>query len=384
MDSSKIAKRHQQPAENILMDIATLAKQIPNLIDLSIGDPDLITSEKIIDAAFADAKAGHTKYTASGGSSEFLDAVIQFYQKQYNLHFSVDQVRATVGALHGMYLALQVILDPGDEVIIHEPYFSPYKDQVLFAGGKPVFLPTFEEDGFQINIDCLKQTITDKTKAIIINSPNNPTGAVFAPETFKQIAELAIAHDFYILSDEVYEAFAFYEDFVPMAVFAPEHTITFSSFSKAFAMTGWRIGYMIAPSYINQAAKLINESVTYSAPSPSQQAGIYALAHAETLIPEVVSVFKERLEYVEKRVQEIPFLSMLPVQGTMYAFINIEQTQLGSVAFTEKLLKETNVLVIPGKAFGETTGDHHVRLAATQSLDVLKEAFDRIEKLTFN
>jgi aspartate/methionine/tyrosine aminotransferase len=383
MDITNIAAQYQQPAENILMDIATLAKQVPDLLDLSIGDPDLITDERIINAAFTDVKNGHTKYTASGGSQAFLDTVIGFYQKQYGLTFAADQVRATVGALHGMYLTLQVLLNPGDEVIIHEPYFSPYKDQVLFAGGKPVFIPTYEEDGFQINIDVLKAAITDKTKAIIVNSPNNPTGAVFSPETFKAIAELAIEHEFYILSDEVYEAFCFYDDFVPMATFAPENTITFSSFSKAFAMTGWRIGYMIAPAYINDAAKLINESITYSAPSPSQQAGIYALNHADVLVPEVVSVFKQRLEYVAQRIADIPFLSLHPVKGSMYAFINISKTGLTSVPFVEKVLKETNVLMIPGKAFGETTGDNYVRLAATQNLDVLKEAFDRIEKLSF-
>ncbi|MFD2306739.1 pyridoxal phosphate-dependent aminotransferase [Enterococcus termitis] len=382
MDISNIAKRHQHPAENILMDIATLAKQVPNLLDLSIGDPDLITDETIINAAFTDAKNGHTKYTASGGSQEFIETVVAFYEKQYGLSFEPTQVRATVGALHGMYLTLQVLLDAGDEVIIHEPYFSPYKDQVIFAGGQPVFIPTYEEDGFQINIDVLKAAITDKTKAIIINSPNNPTGAVFSPETFKAIAELAIKHDFYILSDEVYETFCFYDDFVPMATFAPENTITFSSFSKAFAMTGWRIGYMIAPAYINEAAKLINESITYSAPSPSQQAGIYALNHAEQLVPKVVSVFKERLEYIEQRVAQIPFLSLHPVKGSMYAFINISKTGLTSVPFVEKVLKETNVLMIPGKAFGETTGDEYVRLAATQDISVLKEAFDRIEKMS--
>lgn len=383
MDISNIAQRHQTPAENILMDIATLAKQVPDLLDLSIGDPDLITDETIINAAFNDAKKGHTKYTASGGSQEFLEAVSAFYQKQYGLSFETSQIRATVGALHGMYLTLQVLLDPDDEVIIHEPYFSPYKDQVIFAGGKPVFIPTYEEDGFQINIEVLKAAITDKTKAIIINSPNNPTGAVFSPETFKAIAELAIEHNFYILSDEVYEAFCFYDEFVPMASFAPEHTITFSSFSKAFAMTGWRIGYMIAPNYINEAAKLINESITYSAPSPSQQAGIYALTHAEQLVPKVVSVFKERLEYLEQRIAQIPFLSLHPVKGSMYAFINISKTNLTSVPFVEKVLKETNVLMIPGKAFGETTGDDYVRLAATQDISVLKEAFDRIEKMSF-
>ncbi|ALV21820.1 pyridoxal phosphate-dependent aminotransferase [Carnobacterium antarcticum] len=382
MDKTYTALAHQFPDENILMEIATLASETENLIDLSIGDPDLITDEAIIDAAFEAAKQGHTKYTASGGSQDFLQAVIDFYEKHYQLTFKPNQVRATVGALHGMYLTLKTILNPGDEVIIHEPYFSPYKDQVIFSGGIPVFMPTYEKDGFQIDIELLKSAITDKTKAIIINSPNNPTGAVFSPELFKQIADLAIEHNFYILSDEVYEAFTFYDDFVPMATFAPEHTITFSSFSKAFAMTGWRIGYMIAPDYLNEAAKLINESITYSAPTLSQRAGIYALDHADELVPKVTSVFQERLEYIAERVAEISFLSLHPVKGSMYAFINISKTNLDSVAFTEKLLKETQVLVIPGKAFGES-GAQYIRLAATQNLVLLKEAFDRIEKLNF-
>lgn len=383
MDRSFLSQFHQQPEENLLMEIATLATAVPNLIDLSIGDPDLITNKKIIDAAFEDVKNGHTKYTASGGSQEFLDTVVSFYDRHYNLQFSPQQVRATVGALHGMYLTLQVLLNPGDEVIIHEPYFSPYKDQVLFAGGKPIFIPTYEKDGFQIDPEVLEAAITAKTKAIIINSPNNPTGAVFSKETFQQIAEIAIKHDLFILSDEVYEAFCFYDEFTPMATFAPENTITFSSFSKAFAMTGWRIGYMIAPDYINEAVKLINESITYSAPSPSQQAGIFALNHAEELVPQTVAVFKERLEYIAQRIEAISFLSLHPIKGSMYAFINIEGSGLTSVPFVERLIKEIQVLLIPGKAFGHTVGDNYVRLAATQNIEVLKEAFDRIEKINF-
>lgn len=384
MNRPLIAERFLQPEENLLMEIATLAKKTPNLIDLSIGDPDLITDATIIEAAFADVKAGHTKYTASDGSADFIQTVVDFYQKQYQLTFSPSQVRGTVGALHGMYLALAAIIDPGDEVIIHEPYFSPYKQQVELVGGVPVFIPTFEKDGFQIDVEVLKAAITEKTRAIIINSPNNPTGAVFSPETFEKIAAVAIDHDLLILSDEVYEAFCFDDTFVPMAAFAPENTITFSSFSKAFAMTGWRIGYMIAPESINLTAKLINEAIAYSAPTPSQRAGIYALNHYDTLVPQVVAVFKERLTYIEQRVAEIPFLSLSPVKGSMYAFINIEQTGLDSVSFVEKLLKETSVLTIPGKAFGETTGDGYVRLAATQSLDLLKEAFDRIAACSFD
>lgn len=382
MDSRYLKTFYQHPEENILMDFTTMASQMDNLLNLSIGDPDLVTNLAISQAAFEDVKNGHTHYTASDGSADFIESVINFYQKQYDLNFEKNQVRATVGALQGMYLTLQVLLNKEDEVIIHEPFFSPYRTQVIEAGGTPVIIPTFEEDGFQINIDILKAAITSKTKAIIINSPNNPTGAVFSKETFKEIADLAIEHDFFILSDEVYEAFSFYEDFTPMATFAPNHTITFSSFSKAFAMTGWRIGYMIAPDYINAACKLLNEDITFSAPTPSQRAGIYALNNYQELVPEVVAVFKERLEYVEKRVKEIPFLNLHPVKGSMYAFINISASGLTSMDFATKLLQEQQVLVIPGKAFGNS-GDNYIRLAATQSIDVLKEAFDKIEKLKF-
>lgn len=382
MDSRYLKTFYQHPEENILMDFTTMASQMDNLLNLSIGDPDLVTNLAISQAAFEDVKNGHTHYTASDGSADFIESVINFYQKQYDLNFEKNQVRATVGALQGMYLTLQVLLNKEDEVIIHEPFFSPYRTQVIEAGGTPVIIPTFEEDGFQINIDILKAAITSKTKAIIINSPNNPTGAVFSKETFKEIADLAIEHGFFILSDEVYEAFSFYEDFTPMATFAPNHTITFSSFSKAFAMTGWRIGYMIAPDYINAACKLLNEDITFSAPTPSQRAGIYALNNYQELVPEVVAVFKERLEYVEKRVKEIPFLSLHPVKGSMYAFINISASGLTSMDFATKLLQEQQVLVIPGKAFGNS-GDNYIRLAATQSIDVLKEAFDKIEKLEF-
>lgn len=378
-----MAKKFQETPVNILADIGTLAKKTSNILALSIGDPDLITDEAIINVAFADVSRGATKYTESGGDIELIQAIQAFFKRTYKLEFAENQIRATVGALHGMYLALQVLLDPGDEVIIHEPYFSPYKDQVLNSGGSPVFIPTYEKDNFMINTDILEAAITDRTKALILNSPNNPTGAVFSKETLEKIAELAKKHNFYILSDEVYDGFCFYEDFIPMASLAPEHTITFGSMSKNFAMTGWRLGYMISPSYINEAAKLLNEGITYSAPTPSQRAAIYALNHAETLIPKVANTFKERLEYVQKRVAKIPYLSLHPVKGSIYAFLNISRTGMDSVTFSEYLLQETQVLIIPGRAFGDS-GDNYVRLAATQDLNVLKEAFDRMERLTFN
>ena len=355
MNKEKIARRFQQPAENLLMKIAVLAKEKEDIIDLSIGDPDLITNPAIIEAAYADVKKGATKYTAPDGSKEFLTTVVDFYRKKYGLDFQVNQVRATVGALHGMYLVMQVLLDPGDEVIIHEPYFSPYREQVTLSGGTP----------------------------IIINSPNNPTGAVFSEKTLKQIAEVAIEKELFIISDEIYEDFAFKETFVPMASLAPDNTITISGVSKGFAMTGWRLGYMIAPTYINQVAGMINESITYSAPTASQRGGIYALKHYEELVSPTVAIFKERLAYIEKRVAEIPYLSLPSVAGSMYAFINISKSGLDSVTFVEKVLEQSGVLFVPGKAFGENVGDDYIRLAATQPMEVLAEAFDRLAELTF-
>lgn len=382
MNSTNIAKRHQGTPVNILANIGTLAKTTPDLLDLSIGDPDIITDKTIIEAAFTDVKAGHTKYTESGGEITFINAVIDFYKRLYHLEVAADQVRATVGASHAMYLALQVILDPGDEVILHEPFFSPYKEQIIQSQGVPVVVPTYEKDGFEIDIDLLEAAVSPKTKAFILNSPNNPTGAVFSKEAFAKIAALAEKYDFYIISDEVYDGFSFYSDFTPMLAFAPEHTILLGSLSKNFAMTGWRIGYMIAPPYINEAAKLLNEGITYSAPSPSQRAAIYALNHAETLIPQVTAIFQKRLEYIAERIAAIPYLSLHPVKGSMYAFVNITRTQMSSVPFSEYLLKETKVLVIPGLAFGES-GDNYVRIAATQPIPILKEAFDRLEDLSF-
>lgn len=383
MDKSKIARRFQQPAENLLMNIAILAKEKEDIIDLSIGDPDLITDPTIIEAAYTDVKNGATNYTAPDGSKDFLSTVVDFYQKKYGLSVECNQVRATVGAMHGMYLVLQALLDPEDEVIIHEPYFSPYREQVILSGGKPVFVPTYEEKGFQLDVEVLKAAITDRTKVIVINSPNNPTGAVFSESTLKKIAEVAIENELYIISDEIYEDFAFKEKFVPMARFAPDNTITVSGVSKGFAMTGWRLGYMIAPAYINQIAGLINENITYSAPTASQRGAIYALKHYEQLVPPVVEVFKERLTYVEKRVAEIPYLSLSSVSGSMYAFINISKSGLDSVTFVEEVLEKSGVLFVPGKAFGETIGDNYIRLAATQPLEILGEAFDRLAKLNF-
>ena len=379
----QINQKYQQQ-NSLLMEIAVLAKDTPDLIDLSIGDLDVTTNESIIAAAFAAAKNGETKYTAPDGTKTFLGAVCRYYKKRYHMTISENEVRATVGAMHGMYLALMALVDKGDEVIIHEPYFTPYKEQVLACQGIPVFVATNPAENYQLDVEKLAEKITDKTKIIIINSPNNPTGAVFTKETMQKIADLAIANNLYIFSDEVYEAYCFNENFTPMMSYAPQNTITFNSFSKTFAMTGWRIGFMIAPEQIIDACRNVSEFVTFTAPSISQAAGVFALDNWEELFSEVASLVYDRLRYIEKRVGKINFLSMGEVSGSLYAYLDISKTNLDSLTFVKKVLAECHVLLVPGVAFGETTGKDQVRIAANQPVSILKSAFDRLAKLTFS
>lgn len=375
--SKKFAKVSTQMGE-----ADRLSYKYNDLINLSLGDPDIITPEAISKTAFKDAIEGHTRYANSQGDIELRKAIKNDYLKNYNMEIGIDNLMVVVGATHGMFLALQAILDEGDEVVIHEPYFTPYELQIKMAGGKPVIVKTFEDDLFQINMDNLESVITDKTKAIIINTPNNPTGATFSREILEQIAELARIRDLLIISDDVYGAFSYKTPFVPIASLEgmKERTIVTGSFSKDFAMTGWRIGYVVAPSYIIDYMRDINEAVCYSAPTISQRAALQALKISKKVQPQIVKEYKKRVFYAYERLNKIPGLSLMEPQGSFYLFVNIKETGLTSSQVSKVLLKKAHVLVIPGTAFGES-GEGYIRIACTVGIGKLKEAFDRIEKL---
>ncbi|MFZ2588267.1 aminotransferase class I/II-fold pyridoxal phosphate-dependent enzyme [Paucilactobacillus nenjiangensis] len=386
MDSSNLNQRYQHPAPNIMAEITTLAANAADAIDLSIGDPDFTTPQPIIDYAYQQATAGQTHYTEASGLPELRQTIKDYYHDRYQLDFDIDQIRATVGASHALYITLGAILTPGagDEVIIAQPCFSPYADEVIATGGVPVILGTKPENGFAVQAAEVAALITPKTKAILLNSPNNPTGNVMSDEIAQQIADLAIEHDMFVLTDEVYGDFLMPgQHFTPFATFAPENTITFGSMSKSFAMTGWRIGYLIAPEYVSSATRLVNEGITYSAPILSQEAAIYAMKHADEFAPKFAAEFRERLEFIDAAVKEIDWLDVAPVEGGIYAFVDIRQTGLNSVDFSAALLKKTGIIVIPGLAFGQS-GEGFIRIAATQPLDVIKEAFVRIKQLNVN
>lgn len=381
MDQTFLNQAYQNPAPNLLADVCEKAATMDSVIDLSIGDPDLPTPVAITEAAFKAVKAGDSHYTAAMGKPELRVAIAAFYTQRFNRPTQADQVMVTVGAEHALFLVLQALLNPGEEVIVLEPSFSPYVAQVKLAQGVPVEVATDATKGFALDITALKQAVTPKTKAIVINSPNNPTGNVLTVAEAKALAEVAIENNLMILSDEIYADYVEPGvEFVSLATYAPANTVIVSGFSKNFAMTGWRIGYVVGPDWLVEAVGRVNDSVTFSAPTPSQDAALFALAHYDELTKPVVNEFKNRLAYLNQALAKVSWLKLTPSMGSIYLFPSIQATGMDSLSFADKLLNEAGILVVPGVAFGQS-GEGFVRIAATQKQAVLEEAVKRMKKL---
>ena len=378
-----IAKRYWKDQSTAMGQSDVMAKSFDDVIDLSLGDPDLTTDYRIIDAAFADAKAGHTKYTDFRGDPELRQAIIDFYKEEYDMDYKDEEIFVAASGCLAMYLVLEAIIDDGDEVIMQAPFFTPYPQQVELARGIPVELPTYEEEDFQINVERLESLITERTKALVINSPSNPTGNCLTVETMKKIAEIAEKYDLIVISDDIYTAFSYQNPFVPFASLPgmKERTIVINSFSKNFTMTGWRVGNINAPDYIIKIVQQINENVVFTAPSMSQRAAIYALRHRDEVQPPMIEEYRKRMFYAAERINKIPGMSVIyPPKGSFYLFINIKEMGMNSVEAADFILQKAHVLTLPGNAFGEC-GEGYVRIACTVNIDTLKEAFDRIEKV---
>ncbi len=378
-----VAKRYWKDQSTAMGKSDEMAKSFDDCINLSLGDPDLITDRLIIDKSYEDARIGHTKYTDFRGDPELREEICKYYKEEYDMDVADEEVFVTASACLGMYLALEAIVDDGDEVILQAPFFTPYPQQVELARGIPVELPTYEEEDFQINIERLESLITERTKALVINSPSNPTGNCLTVETMEKIAEIAVKYDLVVISDDIYTAFSYQNPFVPFATLPGmrERTIILNSFSKNFTMTGWRVGNIIAPDYIIKVIQQINENVVFTAPSVSQRAALHALRHRAEIQPPMIEEYRKRMFYAAERINQIPKLSVLyPPKGSFYLFINIKETGLNSDQAAELILREAHVLMLPGNAFG-ACGEGYVRIACTVNVDTLKEAFDRIEKI---
>ena len=365
------------------LDTEALAKY-DGIIDLSIGDTDFTTDSAIIDAAFRDARSGHTHYGNPKGDPELIAAYCAAWEEDFGQKLAADHVMVSASSCMGMGLAMMAILDPGDEVIVFSPYFAIYKSQIELAGGVCVEVPTYAGEGYTIDEARLRAAVTPKTKAIIFNNPTNPTGMAYGEDTLRMLARVAEEYDLLIAADEIYTTYLFEGSYVPLRTLPgmEKRTITLNSFSKNFLMTGWRVGMLIAEPEILSVMLNINGSLIYTTPSISQRAALEALRQRARIRETYVAAYRDRIFYSAERIEKIPYLSLVRPKGTFYLFPGVEKTGLSAPEFCRQLLEKAHILVTPGDAFG-STGAGHIRIACTVDIDKLKVAYDRMEKLSF-
>jgi aminotransferase len=358
-----------------------IAATMSDVISLGIGEPDFVTPEPIVEAGIASLKAGHTAYTSNSGILELRQLLSQQLNRLYNVSYDPEtELLITVGVSEALLLALMAMLEPGEEVIVPEPCFVAYQPTVTFAGGVPKPVPTYVEQDFQVTVDDLEKARTSKTKAVLLGYPNNPTGAVLERERLVEIARWAEEHDLVVVADEIYDRLVYGIEHTCFAALPGmrERTILLSGFSKSYAMTGWRIGYAAAPPALLAAMRKIHQYVIMSAPTTAQEAAIEALKSGE---PHVEAM---RMEYnIRRRVIVDGFnrlgLDCFEPRGAFYAFPSTKSTGLSDEEFSERLLMEYKVAMVPGSAFGKS-GAGHVRASYATSLPNIEEALNRTER----
>ncbi|MDO4371235.1 MAG: aminotransferase class I/II-fold pyridoxal phosphate-dependent enzyme [Clostridia bacterium] len=377
-----IAERFQHYSGGLSLDTEAL-KRYSDVIDLSIGDTDFTTDRRIIDAAYADACAGYTHYGDPKGDPELISAIRRAWKEDFGQDVSEDEVLVTTSSCIGMSQALMGILNPGDEVIVFGPYFADYASQAALAGGRAVEVITRETDGYRPHEDAIRRAITPKTRAMIVNTPCNPTGAAYDLDTLRMIVRLAEEYDLLILADEIYTRYLYDGEFIPMRTLpgAADRTVTLNSFSKNFMMTGWRVGYIIAHPDLIHVFKAVNDALTYSAPSISQRAAIRALSLRDEIAEAYITKYRDRVFYASDCIEKIPYLTLLRPRGTFYLFPGISKTGMDDRAFCAYLLEKAHLLVSPGSAFGQA-GAGHFRIACTVEPEKLAEAMRRLAALT--
>lgn len=355
-----------------------------DVIGLGAGEPDFNTPEHIIEAAVKSMKEGKTKYTATGGLPALKKAIIDKLNRDQGIDYKPSEIIVTNGAKHALYTLFQVILDEEDEVIIPIPYWVSYPEQVKLAGGKSVFINGSEENQFKITPEQLKEAITPKTKAFIINSPSNPTGMIYSEEELRLLGEVCVEHGIYIISDEIYEKLVYdHHKHVSIAQISPSlqaQTIIINGVSKSHSMTGWRIGYAAGNEKIIKAMTDLASHSTSNPTTPSQYGTIAAYNGTEEPVEEMRRAFEERLNTIYPKLISIPGFSCIKPQGAFYFFVNAKEaakiTGYSSVdAFAKGLLEEANVAVIPGSGFG---APDYIRLSYATSLENFEKAMTRI------
>ena len=358
-----------------------MAKAYDDVIDFTLGDPDVPTHQKIKDAGSKAIQDGKTRYSQNAGLLELRNVISDYYIRKEGFEYDpISEIMVTVGAMEGLYLALLSITNPGDEYIIPAPYYVNYGQMVHMCGGIPVIVDKPAEEPLSFRTEDIEAAITPKTKAIIINTPSNPSGKIISWNKIEKLAELAKKHDLYVISDEVYKCLIYGENKFKSIVSIEgmrERTILTNSLSKEFCMTGWRIGYVLANKEIVANMTKLQENVCACAPLPSQYAAIEALSSKEDYSANMKSIFSERRDALVSGINSIKGLSCTPPDATFYLMVDISKTGLKSFDFACKLLESVHVAVVPGVTYGQSC-DNYVRIAFTKNVDVIKQGVERI------
>lgn len=389
-----LSKKGLQISPSVTLDITAKAKAMKaegvDVISFGAGEPDFNTPENIRKEGIRAIEEGLTRYTAASGIMELKEAICHNFKELDGLDFSPNNIIVSSGAKHSIYNALMAIINPEDEVIIGVPYWVSYPELVKIAGGKPVYVETKEENEFKFTVSDLDKILTNKTKAIILNSPSNPTGAIYNEEELKEIANWAVENNIFVISDEIYARLVYEGKHISIASFNQEIkdlTIVVNGMSKAYAMTGWRIGYVAAHEDVIKVMSNLQSHTTSNPCSMSQYASVIGLLGDQSSVSDMKKQFEERRNYMAEKVNSIPNLSCKKPKGAFYIMVNITKIKgktiegvkiNGSLDFAKVLLDKENVAVIPGIGFGD---DDYIRLSYATSMENIIEGLDRIENI---
>jgi aspartate aminotransferase len=381
--AERISLISESSTMKVSADADRLRREGKDVVDFGAGEPDFPTPENIKKAAIAAIDANFTKYTPAGGVLELKTAICDRHRADYGTNYLPGESMVTVGGKHAIFNLMQAVIGEGDEVIIPVPYWVTYKDVVNYAGGKCIFVPTDEASGFTFTADMIEPYITSRSKLLIINSPNNPSGAVLSREEFEKIYWLASKRGVRLMTDECYCRFLY--DDAPFSIAsmpgAKEHVVVAGSLSKTYSMTGWRIGFALAPKPLIDAMMKLQSHTTSNPTSVSQKAAIEALRGPQDSIGVMLAEYRTRRDYVVGRLRAIPGVKIAEPKGAFYVYPNVSvgfrNGITSALEFSEKLLAEEFVAVVPGEAFGTS---QHVRISYATSMKELARGLDRIER----
>ncbi|MBY6086862.1 aminotransferase [Priestia flexa] len=362
-----------------------LAASMDNVISLGVGEPDFVTSWSVREASILSLERGYTSYTANAGLLELRQELMNYMKKQFGVSYDYqNEILVTVGGSQALDVAMRTIINPGDEIIVVEPNFVSYSPLITLAGGVPVPVETTADTEFKLQPEQIEAVITKQTKALLLCSPNNPTGSSLTKAELEAIADIVIKYDLLVITDEIYAELTYDEPFTSIASIGAmrDRTIIVSGFSKGFAMTGWRLGYICAPVDLLQAMLKIHQYTMMCAPTMAQYGAIEALKNGSHDVEEMRKSYRRRRNYMVKSLNEIQLSCHTP-GGAFYVFPSIKKTGLTSEQFAEQLLLEERVAVVPGSVFG-LGGEGHVRCSYASSMESLEEAIKRIGRFMQN